>query len=223
LLPVTPFEGAQPGDEASRPLSVPTGWLSRPHGDFAWSLLVGATDAILRRWYHVREFTTDPACLLRIAAGPAHHAVTLSDGTRVAEGEQVITLHMWNEQLPRFRLQGPDLRWALDVRRRLVRSFQALARHLNEEEAWREVKGIHACVTFGSRRRRWQIRRAAARFGFELIEDGTPVAGLHEFGEDFLIWAFARAFNPAALRRQRFHRDRTELWMSREALLARYL
>lgn len=191
--------------------------------DRLWAVLVRAADWFLRRWYGVREFTDDPSCLLRLALAPAPHAVSLGDGTRVDAGETVAMLHIWNEQIPRFRLAGPDLRWAIDVRRRLDVSFQALAQHLEHDPEWKDIRGIHACVTFGSQRRRWQIRRAAARFGFELIEDGAPAKGLHEFGEDFLIWAFTRAFNPAALRRQRFRRDRSELWISRQKLLGRYL
>ena len=200
---------------ASRPRTVGT-------RDRLWALLVRAADVGLRRWYGVREFTDDPTCLLRLALAPAPHAVALSDGTRIEAGETVAMLHIWNEQMPRFSLSGPDLRWALDVRRRLLHSFRSLARHLEQDPAWKDIRGIHACVTFGSNRRRWQIRHAAARFGFDLMEDGAP-AGLHELGEDFLIWAFARAFNPAALRRQRFRRDRTELWISRHRLLSLYL
>lgn len=191
--------------------------------DRLWALLVRAADWGLRRWYGVREFTDDPACLLRLALAPAPHAVSLSDGTRILAGETVAMLHIWNEQIPRFRLAGPDLRWAIDVRRRLDHSFRALAQHLEHDPTWKDIRGVHACVTFGSRRRRWQIRRAAARFGFDLIEDGAPAEGLHELGEDFLIWAFTRAFNPAALRGQRFRRDRTELWISRQKLFGRYL
>ena len=191
--------------------------------DRLWALLVRAADVVLRRWYGVREFTDDPSCLLRLALAPAPHAATLSDGMRIEAGEIVGMLHIWNEQVPRFRLDGPDLRWAIDVRRRLRRSFRALAEHLERDPAWKEVRGIHACVVFGSRRRREQIRRAAEHFGFELVGDGAPAEGWHELGEDFLIWAFTRAFNPGALRRSPFRRDRTELWISREKLLRLYL
>jgi hypothetical protein len=218
-----PAAAAMPAGAASPPsrLAAPIGTASL--GDRLWALLVRATDWVLRRWYGVREFTDDPACLLRLALAPAPHAVSLSDGTRIEAGETVAMLHIWNEQIPRFRRTGPDLRWAIDVRRRLNRSFRALALHLEHDPAWWDIRGVHACVTFGSRRRHWQIRRAAARFGFELIENGAPAEGLHELGEDFLIWAFTRAFNPAALRRQRFRRDRSELWISRQKLLGRYL
>ncbi len=212
---------------ADRSPPLPPKAASTPHAagarDRLWALLVRGADALLRRWYGVREFTDDPSCLLRLALAPASHGVTLSDGTRIEAGETVAVLHIWNEQVPRFRLGGPDLRWAIDVRRRLRRSFRALAGHLEHDPAWKQVRGIHACVVFGSRRRRGQIRRVAEGFGFELIEAGAPAKGLHEFGEDFLIWAFTRAFNPGALRRSPFRRDRTELWTSREKFLRRYL
>ncbi len=230
MHPVTPFADIEePGGDALAPAAPARRARARSKvglrlkvRDLLWAALVRAADVVLRRWYGVREFTDDPACLLRIALAPAPHAVRLSDGTCIPAGEPVAMLHMWNEQVPRFSLAGPDVRWALDVRRRLLHSLGSLARHLDHDPAWKHIRGIHACVTFGSRRRRWQMRRAAARFGFDLIEDGAP-AGLHELGEDFLIWAFARAFNPVALRRQRFRRDRTELWISRDTLLARYL
>lgn len=211
--------------ERAPPRFVPQPFVRRAPGrrDRLWSLFVRAADVGLRRWYGVREFTDDPLCLLRLALAPAPHAVTLSDGTRIEAGETVAMLHIWNEQIPRFRLTGPDLCWATDLRRRLLRSFRALARHLEHDPAWADIRGVHACVTFGSRRRRAQIARAAAGFGFDLIEDGAPAEGLHERGEDFLIWAFTRAFNPTALRRQRFRRDRTEVWISRRTLLDRYL
>jgi hypothetical protein len=214
---------AAPGRSAPPPTDRASVQHAAGTRDRLWGMLVRAGDVLLRRWYGVREFTDDPSCLLRLALAPAPHAVTLSDGTRIEAGEIVGILHMWNEQVPRFRLGGPDLRWAIDVRRRLQRSFQALAGHLAQDPAWTRVRGIHACAVFGSRRRRLQVRRAAERFGFELIEDGAPAKSLHQFGEDFLIWAFTRAFNPAALRHSPFRRDRTELWISRETLLRRYL
>jgi hypothetical protein len=190
-------------------------------GDLLWAVLVRTADAALRRWYGVQEFTDDPTCLFRISRTTAPHDVQLSDGTRIVAGEPIALLHIWNEQLPRFSLVGPDFRWAQLIRRRMLASFSELARHLDQDPAWADVRSVHACVTFGSRRRRAQIRRTAARFGVELIDVGVPT-GWHELGEDALIWAFARAFNPAALRRHCFRRDRTELWISRARLLALY-
>jgi len=189
--------------------------------DLLWAAAVGTTDIFLRRWYHVREFTDDPTCLLRVSLIRAPRDLRLGDGQEIRAGDDVIMLHIWNEQLPRFFALGADFRWAKMVRRRMRHSFGTLAHHLVGDPTLAGVTGIYACVLFSSRRPRWQISRAAASFGFELVE-ARPGRGLRALGEDMLLWAFARAFNPAALRRHCFRRDRGELWISRASLLRRY-
>ncbi|WP_158258409.1 YkoP family protein [Rhodopila globiformis] len=189
--------------------------------DRAWVTVVTATDAVLRRIYGVQTFSDHPACLLRIARGTAPHRITLRDGTAVAAGAPIAMLHFWNEHLPHFPPDGPDLAWARLFRECMVISLQELSHHLQATPAWYDVRIIHACVNFGSRRRRWQIQRAAARFGFELLPTEVP-CGLHEWGENMLIWAFVRAFNPPALRRHALWRDRTGLWISKASLISRY-
>jgi hypothetical protein len=189
--------------------------------DLVWVVGVGAVDSILRRWYGVRTFTDDPACLLRIARVQVDRRIVLSDGSVVNPGESVAVLHFWNERMPPFSPAGPDFAWAISFRDRMVASLRRVSRHLLEDHGWDDVHAVHACVSFGGRCRRWQIRRVAARFGFELVPGEAP-PGLHEWGEDMLIWAFTRAFNPAALRRRALRRDRTELWISRATLSSRY-
>ena len=206
-----------PEHTASR--QVPASRYSR--SDSVWAAVMTATDAVLRRVYGVQSFTDHPDCLLRIARTAAPREIVLSDGTRVHPGEPIALLHFWNEHIPRFSPGGPDLAWAKLFRHRMNLSLGALSHHLAEDRSWDDVRAIHACVNFGSRRRRWQIQLAAARFGFELVPVEVP-CGLHEMGEDILIWCLARAFNPAALRRHVLWRDRTELWISRESLTSRY-
>ena len=186
--------------------------------DVLWTSAVRFTDWFLRRWYRVHEFTDDPDCLIRISYTTAARPIVLSDGARVRPGDQVLDLHIWNEQLPRFFGPGADFTWAALIRRNLLHSVRSLARHLAQDPQCQSLVAIRARVTFGGRRQASQIRRAAARFGFEMVGGGPP-NGLHELGEDMLIWAFARAFNPAALRRHKLRRDRTELWISRDRLL----
>lgn len=189
--------------------------------DWAWAAVMTAVDAVLRRVYGVQSFTDHPDCLLRIAHATAPREIRLDDGTVVHAGEPIALLHFWNEHIPRFPPGGPDLAWAKIFRHRMNLSLRALARHLQEHSGPDEVRAIHGCVNFGSRRRRWQIQLAAARFGFELVPVEIP-CGLHEMGEDILIWCFARAFNPAALPRHVLWRERTELWISRDRLRSRY-
>ena len=205
----------------ARPLSSAAGPYRRGWRDLLWVAAVGTTDIFLRRWYRVREFTDDPTCLLRVSLIQAPRDLLLHDGQQIRAGDDVIMLHIWNEQLPAFFALGADFRWAKMVRRRMRYSFGALARHLAADPALAGVTGIYACVLFSSRRPRWQISRAAASFGFELVETKSE-RSLRTLGEDMLLWAFARAFNPAALRRHCFRRDRGEVWISRAELLRRY-
>lgn len=195
--------------------------LRRGPRDLVWVALVSAADVVLRRWYGVRTFSDHSSCFLRIARVRATRRICLSDGTVVNPGEQIAMLHFWNERMPPFPRTGPDLAWAVTFRQRMLASLEAVSHYLAEDHSWDDIRAIHACVNFGSRRRRWQIRRAAARFGFELVP-GEAASGLHEWGEDILIWAFTRAFNPAALRRHALWRDRTEIWISRTVLSSRY-
>ncbi|MGH7154919.1 MAG: YkoP family protein [Acetobacteraceae bacterium] len=204
-----------------RPLSLAPPGYRRSWRDLLWTAAVGTTDIFLRRWYRVREFTDDPTCLLRVSLIQAPGSLRLGDGEDIHAGDDVIMLHIWNEQLPRFFALGADFRWAKMVRRRMRDSFETLARHLASDPVFARVTGIYACVLFSSRRPRWQIGRAAASFGFELVESRSE-RGPRALGEDMLLWAFARAFNPAALRRHCFRRDRGEVWISRAGLLRRY-
>ena len=169
--------------------------------DRVWATVMTATDSVLRRVYGVQSFTDSPDFLLRIARATAPRELRLGDGTLVHPGQPIALLHFWNEHIPRFAPRGPDLAWARIFRHRMQSSLRALARHMEEDHAWDDTQAIHGCVNFGSRRRRWQIQLAAERFGFELVPVDVP-CGLHEIGEDILIWCFARAFNPVALRRQ---------------------
>jgi hypothetical protein len=192
------------------------GWRDR-----IWSAVVGFMDPFLRRRRGVHEFTHDPSCLLRIAAAEAPRELALADGTRIRTGDPVIMLHLWNEHLPRYFAHGADFPWALQIRRRMLASLHALARHLMADPSLQRVPAIGARVSLGRRRPRWQFCHVAMRFGFELIEVDAPPA-LRQLGDAIVLWSLARAFNPAALRRHCFRRVRAEVWISRAALLDRY-
>jgi hypothetical protein len=159
--------------------------------------------------------------MLRIARTTASRQIALLDGTIVPPGTPIAILHFWNEHLPPFAPDGPNLGWARLFRERMLISLQELSHYLQTTSEWDDVPAIHACVNSGSRCRYLQIQRAVSRFGFELLP-GEVSCGLHERGEDMLIWAFARAFNPTALRRHGLWRDRTELWMSKASLINHY-
>ena len=191
--------------------------------DELWAGSVGWADAILRSYYGIYEFTDDPGCVLRVGLSEAHSAVSLSDGTRVDVGDPVGTLHFWNEHLPCYSCKGPNLGWACRVRDRVKYSLRAFSEYVENEAAWREVRAIRAETALPARLGALQIGRVCQRYGFQRVPtDYSWMARLHGLGECFVLWGLTRAFNPAALPRQPFLRERHELWISRAALLLRY-
>jgi len=185
--------------------------------DRAWSTVIGNADVVLRRWNGVYEFTDDAECVLRVGLHRASAPVRLTDGVVLAAGSPIGVLHFWNEHLP-------DIRWAKIVERKIRCSLAALAVHIECAPSWAEVSALRADAALSGRLRGLQMLRIAERYGFEMtMPEMTTLDCLHAFGENFLLWAFARAFNPAALSRHRFLRDRVELWISREALTGRFL
>jgi YkoP domain len=191
--------------------------------DDLWAGSVGWVDGILRSYYGIYEFIDDPDCVLRVALGEARMPALLSDGTRVEIGQLVGTLHFWNEHLPRYSEKGPDLGWACLVRDRVIYSLRAFSEYIEHDPAWREVRAIRAETVLPARLGAAQIARVFQRYGFEPTpSEPSLLARLHGLGECFIMWGLTRAFNPAAVPRGRFLRDRCELWISRAALLARY-
>jgi hypothetical protein len=192
--------------------------------DEIWASSVALVDALIRTYYGIYEFTDDPKCLLRVALGQARSAVRLSDGTRVENGELIGTLHFWNEHLPRYAPDGPDLRWACAMRDQMRRSLCSLAEYVEREPAWREIRALRGEAALSTRLGIMQVERVGERYGFERVSptDHSFLRRVHAVGEALTLWSLTRAFNPAAVARQPFIRDHHELWLSRSSLLERY-
>lgn len=191
--------------------------------DGAWAGTVGWCDMVLRRLYRIREFTDDPDCIFRVGLQPARDTLRLADGTRIEAGETIGTLHFWNEHLPRYAAQCPGLGWACEMRRQVVHSLGALALHIETDPAWRGIKALHAESALSTRLGGSEMARLVQIYGFETLPaPRSRLQRLHDFGDDFLLWGLARAFNPAALPRLRFFRPHRDLWISRISLLQIY-
>ena len=189
-----------------------------------WVNFVGTIDSALRFYYNIIEFSDDPGCVLRVGLAEAERSVSLSGGIEIVSGEKIGAIHFWNERLPAFSASGgPDLRWAVDMRRRVVRSLALLARFVECDDDWRDLRALRGEAAFSSRIGDKQLQRVADHYGFECIVPPFSVRRrLHDFGACFNAWGLARAYNPAALARQRLFRRYQELWLSRATLLDRY-
>ena len=92
--------------------------------------IVFAIDAALRRWNSVVEFTTDPACILRLRLDRLERPLVLADGTCARAGERFVDLHLWNEQIPPMPKEGASIAWARHMHVCFLRSLQQLVRYL---------------------------------------------------------------------------------------------
>ena len=191
--------------------------------DEFWTALIGAVDGRLRVYYGIREFSDDERCILRIAIDPSPMQVLLTDGTTIEEGTPVGALHLWNEHVPRFPPNGPDFAWANSVRRQFVHTLRLLADRAENDPELRRLPGFRGEALLATRLGLAQLDRVAVRLGFEPVDTpGLSIGPLRRIGDSLNVWALTRAYNPAALPRHGWIRERHELWMSRAKLIALY-
>jgi hypothetical protein len=191
--------------------------------DLSWA--VRGVDLLIRHRMGIQEFTDDRECILRVSLEAATHGMRLSDGTFVREGDLVLTLHFWNEHLPPMGDVGPSAAWANLFRRRMRRSLEVVAEHVEREAAYARVVAVNGAPPFGSRIGAVQMVRTGQRFGFDVIEPGAEPElreRIHTMFDSILLWGLAQAYNPAALNGKRLLRHRYQLWISRTKLLRHY-
>jgi hypothetical protein len=180
-------------------------------------------DVLLRRIYHVWEFTEDEHCILRIALGRSTRELTLSDGTGIEKGEVVGELHLWNEHLPRMDEEGPSLEWALKTYRLWRASLKKLVAYLEDEPQFAGIRAFRGETAF--LRDDLEESGLLERLGFDVLrrDRGDKLRRFEEFWENLYTWWLIWTFNPGSLRRKEFLRmERAQLWISRQALLERY-
>ncbi len=196
--------------------------------DHRWlAAIIFRLDRHLQRRHAVFEYTRNPRCIFRIQVHRLDQAFILSDGTRFRLGGRVVDLHLWNEQVPRLctGTLGRSLGWARRMNECLDISLRELAGHLVQRSDLEDVAVIRANMSFGTAQQSAQLVRIASRYGFESISDLRPRSlgqRIHQFGENILISLMVLARSSAALRRDSLWRDRTEVFLSRQTLDARF-
>jgi hypothetical protein len=187
--------------------------------------LVRGLDERLRRVQGIAEFSASRDCILRVEARRSGEALRLADGTEIRPEDALLELHLWNEHLPRIPILGPHLGWALRIRSQMRLSLAELARSLERRPDFAPVVALHARISWGRRARSGRMLSLARRFGFRpslRIAPTGAIERIHDFWEDFLIWALICTFNPRSLRGGGLLRHRADLWMSRRELITRY-
>ncbi len=179
-------------------------------------------DDWLSRQYSVKEFSQDPKCVLRIQVCPIPHRIDLPDGT-IADGNQALMIHWWNERASIIPPEGPTLAWALETTRSMRYSLRLIARFLQDNATCLEIHavgGITAHVVLGKAD---GGKAMLEHLGFMVIPYHRPFGAFGEFWENFFTWWLMWTFNPGSTkRRSMFNLERTEFWMSRRAFIEKY-
>jgi hypothetical protein len=177
--------------------------------------VIRAIDRRLRRKAGIFEFSDDPMCFLRLRVTRSERALRVPGG-EIPAGEKVLDLHLWNERVPRVPAGGPDLAWSIDTHRRLMFSFQEVARYLKREASLSDVAAIGG--------RSVLFEGIMAKAGFEVVAVSDSGKRFVAFWDDLYSWLLIWAFSPVSLPSHPFARlRRWEYWTTREAYLERFL
>jgi len=178
-------------------------------------------DALIRNRHGVFEYSSHPDCIFRMHIEKLDRSIRLLDGTCLAAGNRIATLHVWNEQIPPFPKTGPDMKWARSLARKLGFSMRELARYLESRADLADIEAVRAEMALGPPEQTPTIIQLSGRYGFEpVVREPVrrPAGALHRIGENVLITMLVLARNPAAWGWDDLARDRAEVVISRSKL-----
>jgi hypothetical protein len=179
-------------------------------------------DYILRVQGDLREFSQDAECILRIQLGYAPHSVIIGSA-KITKGEPVLALHLWNEHMPKLPAKGVELEWAVGLRRKLIRSFKGVAKVIQENNRYAQVKAVYGISALFSFTDHTGGARMMQHLGFSVLPYHRPMGRFGEFWENLFSWWLMWTYNESSLQSRRFWRlERTEIWMTVEEFIRRY-
>ena len=180
-----------------------------------WTKLVFALDGCLQWQAGVFEYSAASDCIFRAQLSRLSENILLADGTFGRQGDRIIDLHFWNEQIPVQVAGGTSLAWGCRFNRSFAKSLLMLAEFLKNNAELADINVIRADVNLEI------LDRIAERHGFEPVRSsGAPPLWkrIHEFGENILFWLLALACNSGGERPKYFWRRRKLLFLSRRTL-----
>ncbi|OGO65953.1 MAG: hypothetical protein A2Z45_05075 [Chloroflexi bacterium RBG_19FT_COMBO_55_16] len=179
-------------------------------------------DAAVRRARGVFPFCEDEECLLRLQLSRAGHELRFS-GCRVPPGAPVLELHLWNEHVPQLPASGPDLAWAMRMRRLFLHSLRAVARKMENDPRLVSVSAVCGATGLLSLDGGSSGVAVFQRLGFTVLPNHHPLGRFGEFWDNLYAWWLMWTFNPVSRRSRRFSDlQRVEIWMPAEEFLSRY-
>jgi YkoP domain len=192
-------------------------WLSRP-----LKAGVRLIEYLVRKSMHVYEFTDDPDCILRIQLTTSPRSVDF--GTwQISKGETILSIHAWNEKMPKIPREGATLEWAIQLRRQVVHSFQKVAEELQKGGKYSQVRAIYGESTIFSFSDHTGGLKMMQRLGFTVLPYQSPSGKFGNFWANLFSWWLMWAFNDSSLDTRQFKKlDRTETWFPVDEFIRRY-
>jgi len=179
---------------------------------------VKAFDARQRRKLGIREFTSDPECILRIGSSKAPQEALLSDGTLVHKGEPIGVLHLSSERMLVIPASGADMTWARAFARQLMYSFHLLAEYVEQDRSMVGIRAFGGEVVFIFSP---PILRLFSRLGIEVVDSPTHrgvVGWIVDTAMRVWTWLLRWAFNPESAHGLGVF-DRRFIWLSVDRLI----
>ena len=170
----------------------------------------------------VYEYSQDPECILRLQLRTSAHSVTVGP-QMVVKGEPVLALHAWNKRMPVIPPDGAELTWALTLRRRLMYSFKEIARLMQEDLRYTQVRAVCGSSSLFSFSNHVGGVQVMQRLGFMVIPGYRPLGRFGDFWDNLFSWCLMWTYNPGSLNQRKFFSlQRTEIWMMRDQFVERY-
>jgi hypothetical protein len=192
-------------------------WLSRP-----LKAGVRLIEYLVRKSMHVYEFTDDPDCILRIQLTTSPRSVDF--GTwQISKGDTILSIHAWNEKMPKIPEQGATIEWAIRLRRQVVHSFHKVAEELQMRGKYSLVKAIYGESTIFSFSEHTGGLKMMQRLGFSILPYHSASGKFGDFWANLFSWWLMWAFNDLSLDTRHFkHLERTETWFQVDEFIQRY-
>ena len=179
-------------------------------------------DALLRHLLGVYEFTQDERCILRLGRGRCRRPIRLADGTALAPGEPLLTIHLWNERLPPMPAGGADVAWVVRFLRAWDSSLRLLATYWCAHPELAQVRALLGIFALAGGEGMGLQEQHLRTMGFDDVVPPRrgPWQAFAHFWENLYNWVILWTYNPASLHGRRLLRlERCQLWMSRERLM----
>lgn len=184
---------------------------------------IRAIDWMLRRSYHVEQYSDHPDCLLRASPGMSDADIKLSDGTDIQAGDPILDLHLWNERLASHVFQLEDLARGRALLRYLRTSLRLLNEWIAEQPPQDPFPAVRA--EFGMFTDIHQAETILERLGFDVVFKEKPGLRIwrRAFWDNLYSMALMWTFNPEFARTRRLgDLVRGRMWMSLATLQQRY-